>query len=76
MKLEQGQIWQQGDAYYRIVEWSRLAIDYKAIKDLNSREGTRHQVTKKEFCRLIKGGRLLTPEELMAPPPPGEEPIG
>ena len=76
MKLEQGQIWQQGDAYYRIVEWSRLAIDYKAIKDLNSREGTRHQVTKKEFCRLIKGGRLLMPDDLMAPTPPEDEVIG
>lgn len=62
MKLEQGQIWKQGDEYFRIVEWSRLNIVYKAIKDLATKEGTRHQVTKKEFCRLIKGAVLLTPE--------------
>ena len=59
MKLQQGQIWKQGDDYYRIVEWARLSIDYKLIKDLDSGEGTRHVVTKKEFCKLIKGADLL-----------------
>ena len=33
MKLEQGQIWKQGDDYLRIVEWSRLSIEYKSMKD-------------------------------------------
>ena len=55
MKLQQGQIWKKGDDYYRIVEWSRLSIDYKAMKDPHTGEGTRHVVSKKEFCRLIKG---------------------
>jgi hypothetical protein len=56
MKLQQGQIWKKGDDYFRIVEWSRLNIDYKTMKDPTSGEGTRHIVTKKEFCRLIKDG--------------------
>ena len=60
MKLEQGQIWKQGDDYYRIVVWQRMAIEYKAMKDLTSGEGTHHKVTKKEFCRLIKGAQLWT----------------
>lgn len=63
MKLEQGQIWKRGDEYLRIVEWARLTIEYKAMKHLESKEGTRHRVTKKEFCRLIKGAVLLTPGE-------------
>ena len=60
MKLQQGQIWKKGDEYFRIVEWSRLSIDYKLIEDLESGEGTRHVVTKKEFCRLIKGAELIS----------------
>lgn len=61
MKLQQGQIWQKGDEYFRIVEWARLMIEYKLMKDLETKEGTLHQVSKKEFCRLIKGAVLLDP---------------
>ena len=66
MKLEQGQIWKQGDDYLRIVEWERLSIEYKSMKDPASKEGTRHRVTKKEFCRLIKGAVLLSPDKTAA----------
>lgn len=59
MKLQQGQIWKKGDDYFRIVEWSRLQIDYKTMKDPDSGDGSRHVVTKKEFCRLIKGATNL-----------------
>lgn len=63
MKLQQNQIWKQGDLYLRIVHWERMFIVYKAMKDLSTKQGTEHQVSKKEFCRLIKGAVLLTPEE-------------
>jgi hypothetical protein len=62
MHLEQGQVWKQGYEYLRIVTWERLAIEYKAMADLASKEGTLHRVTKKEFCRLIKGAVLVQPE--------------
>ena len=62
MHLEQGQVWKKGDDYFRIVTWERLAIEYKSMKDLDSKEGTLHEVTKKEFCRLIKGAVLQVPE--------------
>ncbi len=62
MHLEQGQVWKQGNEYFRIVTWERLAIEYKAMTDLDSKDGTLHRVTKKEFCRLIKGAVLHTPE--------------
>lgn len=64
MKLEQGQVWKQGADYLRIVDWSRMEIVYKTMKDLSTRVGTQHRVTKKEFCRMLKDAKLLTPEEV------------
>jgi hypothetical protein len=66
MKLEQGQIWKKDAEYYRIVKWARMEIEYKAMANPASREGTLHKVTKKEFCRLIKGAVLLQPGETLA----------
>lgn len=60
MKLAQNQVWQQAGQYFRIVELGRLEVHYKAVENLLTGEGTHHQVRKKEFCRLIKGARLLT----------------
>ncbi len=64
MNLEQGQIWKKDDEYLRIVEWARLSIEYKVMKDPATKEGTLHRVSKKEFCRLLKGAVLLVPEKL------------
>lgn len=74
MKLSQNQIWKTGDEYLRIVHLERLEVQYKAIKDLITGEGKHHHVSKKEFCRLIKGATLLTQDDLRgiwtAPPSP------
>lgn len=59
LRLEQGQVWKAGEAFLRIVELHRLEVKYKAMTDLATREGTHHHVSKKEFCRLIKGATLL-----------------
>ena len=69
MKLEQGQVWKRGDEALRIVEWSRLTIGYKATKDPAAIEGPLVRVTKKEFCRLLKGAVLVTPEKAPAERP-------
>lgn len=77
MRLQQGQIWKKEENYYRIVQWARHAIEYKHMTDLETREGDFHEVTKKEFCRLLKGAELMEPEdipELKAEPKPGAEP--
>jgi hypothetical protein len=79
MKLEQGQIWKQGDHYLRIVTWERMYIEYKIMKDPVSKEGTFHQVTKKEFCRMLKGAVLQKPEKkptLIVSPPGEKDEIG
>jgi hypothetical protein len=61
MKLQQDQVWQQGDTYLRILHLERLKVRYKQMKDVTSKAGTHHDVSKKEFCRLIKGATLLAP---------------
>lgn len=59
IQLAQNQLWKKGDRYFRIVIWERLAIRYKETDSPDSEEGTFHDVTKKEFCRLIKGAELV-----------------
>lgn len=55
MKLHQNQLWQHGADLYRIVQIERLSVDYKKLDPSDPESGTHHQVTKKEFCRLLKG---------------------
>jgi hypothetical protein len=64
MKLAQNQVWKQGDEYLRIVQLERLEVKYKAVQNLLTGNGAHHQVSKKEFCRLIKGATLLTQAEV------------
>lgn len=66
MKLQQDQVWTKDGMYYRIVHWERLSIVYKEMRDLMKKEGTEKQVSKKEFCRLLKGATLMTTEEVRA----------
>jgi hypothetical protein len=66
MKLAQNQVYQRGDEFLRIVELQRLEVQYKAMKDLLTGEGAHTRVSKKEFCRLIKGATLLTQDDVRA----------
>lgn len=69
MKLKQSQIWKVGENFLRVVKLERLSVDYKEMPSPNSTKGTHHHVTKKEFCRLIKGATLLTDQEIFLAPP-------
>ena len=62
MKLKQGQIWKTETAFLRIVTLERLSVDFKRMTDLETMEGTHEKATKKDFCRLIKGARLMPNE--------------
>ncbi len=66
MKLAQNQVWQRGEDYLRIVHVDRREVRYKAITNLLAGTGTHHHVSKKEFCRLLKEAKLLTPGEVRA----------
>ena len=59
MRLQQGQIWQKEEVFLRIVHLAWLEVQYKSLTNIHMNEGTHHKATKKEFCRLIKGARLL-----------------
>lgn len=69
LKLQQSQVWKLENVHFRVVRVERLAVDYKQQPSPNSKKGTHHHVTKKEFCRLIKGATLLTDEEIFLAPP-------
>lgn len=58
MKLQQNQIWKKGSEFIRITRLERLEVAYKSITDLSTKEGTHHVMTKKEFCRMIRGAKL------------------
>ena len=64
MKLAQNQVWQQGEVFYRIVHLERLEVQYKFVTNLLTGEGRHCHVSKKEFCRSIKGAKLLTQDEV------------
>ena len=63
MKLRQGQVWRLNDQYVRIVVLERLAVDNKTMPDLESKAGTHHRVTKKQFCALLKTAALVPPAQ-------------
>jgi hypothetical protein len=69
MKLCQGQVWKQGKEYIRIVRLERLAVEYKTLPSPTSKEGMMHATSKKDFCRLLKQGRLLAPAKPATPLP-------
>jgi hypothetical protein len=64
MKLQQDQVWKRGEEYLRILHLERLEVEYKSVKSLTTRAGTRHHVSKKDFCRLLKTAHLMTLEEI------------
>ncbi len=64
LKLQQDQIWKIDGGHVRIVRLERLSVAYKALHDLASRDGTHHEVSKKEFTRMIKSGTLLASGEV------------
>ena len=66
MRLRQNQVWQQGDEYIRIVRLERMRVEYKVMDDFATKEGKHREATKKEFCRLLKGAVLVSPEETEA----------
>lgn len=61
MKLKQGQIWKTENAYVLIVEWHRMNIAYQSAESREALEngGEVIHVSKKEFCRLLKGAELV-----------------
>jgi hypothetical protein len=66
MRLFQNQVYQKGEEFFRVVRVERLKVRYKPVGPLMAGEGEHVEVSKKEFCRLIKGATLLSHEEVEA----------
>lgn len=64
LKLQQDQVWKIESGYLRIVRLERLSVAYKLLPDISTRDGTHHEVSKKEFSRMVKSGTLLPPDEV------------
>jgi hypothetical protein len=66
MKLQQGQLWKCSGNTVRITKLERMAVEYKTVPSEaaapEAGSGICQRVTKKEFCRLIKGAVLTAPE--------------
>jgi hypothetical protein len=62
LKLKQGQTWKCGEKFIRIVKLERLEVGYKSAASPNLTGGSHHQTSKKDFCRMLKGGTLITPK--------------
>lgn len=60
MKLKQGQTWDCGNEFVRIVDLQRLEVGYKTFKSLGSSTGTHQRTSKKDFCRMLKSANLVT----------------
>jgi hypothetical protein len=59
MKLQQNQTWNLNGEFLRIVRLDRKEVEYKSLLTPSSRDGDHHQLSKKEFCRLIKNATVL-----------------
>ena len=68
MKLAQGQLWQTDAAFIRIVHLERLEVEYKLLASRTSGDGEHQHTSKKDFCRLLKGARLLPTAKNAAAP--------
>lgn len=62
MRLQQNQLWRKGSEYLRITRLERFEVAYKTMADPAAKEGEHHVLTKKDFCRLIRGAKLVEPE--------------
>jgi len=71
VRLQQGQIWQCGNEYVRIVQLERLEVSYKSASNPRFTDGKHGHTSKKDFCRLLKGATLVSPlpPEKSSPPP-------
>jgi hypothetical protein len=69
MRLQQGQLWRTKSGFIRITHLERFGVEYKKIANLEDGAGEHLEATKKEFCRLLKGGTLLEPKPEDPTPP-------
>ena len=61
MRIYQDEIYRKGEKFIRIVRLDRYEVEFKTMNGDPKGEGPTAVATKKEFCRLLKGMRLMPP---------------
>jgi hypothetical protein len=61
MRLYQDEVYQKGEKLIRIVRLDRYEVEFKTMISDPKGPGEVTTMAKKEFCRLLKGMRLVTP---------------
>ena len=62
MRIYQGELYQKGEKFIRILRVDRYEVEYKSMESDAKAEGPVAVLPKKEFCRLIRGMKVVTPE--------------
>ncbi len=63
MRIYQDEIYQKGDRFIRIMRLDRYEVEFRTTQGDPKGEGPEQVYKKKEFCRLLKGMTLVTPEK-------------
>ena len=61
MRIYQDEIYQKGVNFIRIVRLDRYEVEFKSTTGDPKGEGSLAVLSKKEFCRLLKGMTLVPP---------------
>jgi hypothetical protein len=68
MRIYQDEVYQKGTKFIRIVRLDRYEVEFKTMTGDPKGEGSLAVLSKKEFCRTLKGMTLVAPVKKDAPP--------
>lgn len=69
MRLFQDEIYQKGNRFIRIIRLDRYEVEFKQTEGDPKGEAEEQVLTKKEFCRLLKGHTRIFPVQKEGKPP-------
>lgn len=69
VRLFQDQLYRQGERFLRIVRLDRYEVEFKTMAGDPKGEGTLAVLPKKEFCRHLKGMKLVDSADKSAEQP-------
>ncbi len=61
MRIFQDQVYQKGEQSIRLLRVERHEVEFKTTQGDPKGDGEIRVLSKKEFCRLLKGMTLVTP---------------
>ena len=61
MRIYQGELYQKGEKFIRIRRVDRYEVEFKSMEGDAKADGPVAVLPKKEFCRLIRGMKVVAP---------------